>query len=174
MTLLRLLFLFLVLPGLAIVLSVTAKEARSSESLDIVLQMDKGSSLSFYLYSKSEGTTIYQENNSWGYGCRTLIAKDKATGKKHQILRQERNWKHNAPGTLVLNRQHGIETKFDLCDGSWYALPKLPAKATVQVELSPVYEIKKKEAALGKTWYGKVVGRAIDYSINCPEKLNQY
>jgi len=166
------LLLFLFLPT-AFFLT-TAKSASAGEALDIVLDLGKRPTPTFYLYSKCDGVVIYQENNSWGYGCRSLLAKGKASGTKYEIKRLERNWKHNAPATKILNTNHGLETEFDLCDGTWYCLPKLQNKDAKDLELRPVFEITKKDAAVAKTWSGKIIGRSIDFSIDCPEKLNQY
>ena len=126
------------------------------------------------LTSSSDGLTIYKDWNSWGYYARFFMAsvyEDASTD--YIIQRRLSSWMKNFQDTLVLNRGEELDTKLDLCDGSWFIAPQLRGGPNVPLYLTPHFRIEESEQT-AQIWTGHITGAPIDiyFSQNCRDRLN--
>jgi hypothetical protein len=144
-----------------------------------VLHNDAGrpvadSPILFTVTSNRDGLTIYKDWNSWGYYDRffTVFVRDDPSAS-YVIEKRSRGWRGNYPATLVLNRGQSLDTKMDLCDGSWTVVPALKGRPASPLSLVPQFRIDDGKTA--PVWTGHVSGEPVDVylSRHCRNLLNE-
>ena len=112
--------------------------------------------LHFLLFWQTSGVKVYQDWNSWGYYARSFVARD-AEGRAYELAARPTEFPMNYPSTHALNAGDFVITNVYLCDGSWYASPKLPSGQPATLSLTGRFRIPANEDAVKHgVWTGEI------------------